>query len=220
MLFRSPAAIETARARLARANEAGLALGFNKKDQDPEAGIRADNEQINAAFRASCDELNARFRQANAGLHYHNGFIQVAQDDTIADEIEQPFWDLVSDPKWRNVDHDMKEAVDLRDSDGRDPAWYAARALESVVKIISDEKGWTHGKEKGAAHFLDNLRATKNGSFINDWERESLGLFFSKVRNPLGHGSGQEPISELTGPQTDWAIQFAMIWTLNLIRRM
>ncbi len=27
---------------------------------------------------------------------------------------------------WHNVDHDMKDAIDLRDTDGRDPALCAA----------------------------------------------------------------------------------------------
>ena len=64
-----------------------------------------------------------------------------------------------------NVDHDMKEALDLRGSDGRDPAFYAARALESTIKIISDQKNWTHGKENGAHNYIDNL-ATKTNAFI------------------------------------------------------
>lgn len=64
-------------------------------------------------------------------------------------QVETPFWSTVSDKTWMNVDTDMKEALDLRDSDGPDPAFYAARALESTVKIISDRKGWTTGKEKG-----------------------------------------------------------------------
>jgi hypothetical protein len=54
----------------------------------------------------------------------------------VAQEIEAPFWQLVADPKWTNVDHDFKETVDLRDTRGRDPALYAARALESTIKIF------------------------------------------------------------------------------------
>ncbi|MDN3556843.1 AbiJ-NTD4 domain-containing protein [Halomonas maura] len=187
---------------------------------NPGDGLRAWNKTQNEMFRASCAELNERFRQSRANLHYHNGFIQISEDESITREIEQPFWNLVSAPMWQSVDHDMKEAIDLRDSGGRDPALFAAKALESTIKIISDIKGWTKGNERGAANYIDNLRSKANGEYINGWERESLVEFFSKVRNPFGHGAGSQPVPELSVPQTDWAIEFCMIWTKNLIRRL
>lgn len=193
----------------------GIRLPGNQGD-----GMRAWSQTQNQSFRASCDELNERFRRSRSKLHYHNGFIQISEDEIVTREIEQPFWILVGDPVWQNVDHDMKEAIDLRDSGGRDPALFAAKALESTVKIISDTKGWTRGNEKGAANYIDNLRAKANGEFINGWERENLVEFFSKVRNPFGHGAGSQPVPELSAPQTDWAIEFCMIWAKNLIKRV
>ena len=131
--------------------------------------------------------------------------------------VEAPFWNLVADPKWKNVDHDMKEAIDLRDTDGRDPALYAAKALESAIKIISDERKFTTGGERGAASYIDNLR---RGKFLDAWETDMLKAFFSKVRNPMGHGSGSGDIVELNKQQTDWAIENCMTWVKSLIRRM
>lgn len=92
--------------------------------------IKKWKAQQTAVFRASVEELNTRFRQAGYALHYHNGFIQASTDELIQHNVETPFWALVADPQWVNVDTDMKEALDLRDSDGRDPAFYAARAGE------------------------------------------------------------------------------------------
>lgn len=186
---------------------------------DPQAGARKWREMKAAAFRASVEELNARFRQASYPLNYHNGYIQISTDDVVQREIETPFWALVSDPIWANVDLDMKEALDLRDSDGRDPAFYAARALESTIKIISDQKGWTHGGEKGAHNYIDNLASKKNG-FISSWEGASLKDFFTHVRNPFGHGAGSSQMPRLSRPQTEWAIEFGMSWIKNLIRRL
>jgi hypothetical protein len=123
----------------------------------------------------------------------------------------------VADPKWKNVDHDMKEAIDLRDANGRDPAFYAAKALESTVKIISDERQLSNGKERGAANYIDNL---KRGSVIEDWEADTLKAFFSKIRNPLGHGPGAGTMPNLNKQQTDWAIETCMTWAKTLIRRM
>lgn len=178
------------------------------------------HQVLKERFDAQVAELNTRFRQAGTPLNYHNGFIQISQDERIEKEIEKPFWTLVASPTWKNVDIDMKEALDKRDSGDRDPAFYAARALESAIKIISSKKGWTTNKENGAANFIDNLGSEKNGRFIAEWERDALKAFFSKVRNPLGHGPGEKPIAELTPAQTDWAIETCMSWTKTLIGRL
>ncbi len=171
---------------------------------NPGDGIRAWNRQQNEEFQKAAAELNERFRQAGMRLHYHNGFIQMSDDEQIQQQIEAPFWTLVTDGKWANVDTDIKEAIDRRDTGGRDPAFYAAKALESTIKIISAEKGWTRGGERGAHSFIDNLAATGNGAFISRWEQAALKGFFSDVRNELGHGPGNEPMPELTSQQTDW----------------
>jgi hypothetical protein len=180
-------------------------------------GVKATNAHMNAAFQAAVDELNARFRQAGCHLHYHNGFIQVASDPMVTQEVEAPFWQLVADPKWKNVDHDIKEAIDLRDTHGRDPAFYAARALESTIKIVSDEKHLSTGKERGAHNYIDNL---KGGNLIADWETDALKAFFTKVRNPLGHGPGAGEMPSLNDHQTNWAIENCMTWVKSLVRRI
>ena len=131
-----PASI--ARAEAAPNRHSPLRVPGNRAD-----GLRAANAAFNQAFRANVDELNERLRRAGTKLNYHNGFIQIAEDEAIEREIETPFWALVNETRWANVDADMKEAIDRRDSGGRDPAFYAAKALESTIKIISDAKGWT-----------------------------------------------------------------------------
>lgn len=181
--------------------------------------LSAANTMANQTFRANVEELNVRLRRAGTRLNYHNGFIQIAEDPLIEQQVETPFWSLVKDPKWTNVDTDMKEAIDRRDSGGRDPAFYAAKALESTIKIISGEKGWTHGGERGAHGYIDNLAAAKNGSFISKWEQSALKLIFSDVRNELGHGPGGETMPELTPQQTTWTIEACMTWIKSLIRR-
>lgn len=182
--------------------------------------MRAHNSTLNEDFRNAALELNTRFRHAGVNLNYHNSFIQVAEDALIEHQVETPFWALVSSPKWQNVDTDMKEAIDRRDSNQRDPAFYAARALESAIKIISSEKGWTNGGERGAHSFIDNLAGQRSGGFISRWEQSALKGFFSDVRNELGHGPGNEPMPELSRQQTSWAIELCMAWIKSLILRM
>jgi AbiJ N-terminal domain 4 len=193
-------------------------LGTIRLPGDPFKGLQASIDQENQEFRSSVDELNARIRQAGYELHYHNGFIQRSVDPVVEDQIEQPFWNLVSDARWKNVDLDMKGAIDLRDNGGRDPAFYAARALESTIKIISGQNGWTSGRERGAHNYIDNLAS--QGRFIEGWEANELKAFFTHIRNPLGHGPGGEKMPALSPEQTDWAIEFCMSWIKSLIRRM
>ncbi len=111
----------------------------------------------------------------------------------------------------------MWETFDLRDTGGRDPALYAARSLESTIKIISGEKRLTRDDEKGASNYIDNLIGAK---LIEVWEMEALKHFFTKVRNPIGHGPRAAPMPILTDHQTNWAIENSMIWIKSLIRRI
>lgn len=195
----------------------------------PQAGLRIPGDPIerlksgvqnsNANFRRKVEELNTRFRQAGANLHYHNGFIQISEDDLFLSEAEAPFWALVGDVRWKNVDIDMKEAIDRRDNGDRDPVWYAARALESTIKIISEEKGWTHGGEKGAHNYLDNL-AKKGAGYIETWEKDALKAIFTEIRNPFGHGPGSAEMPSLSRQQTDLAIEMCISWIKSLIKRL
>ncbi len=186
---------------------------------DPVKGVMARNASINKAFQEAVNELNARFNQAGCALHYHNGFIQLTTDELTLCQVEEPFWALVADSEWENVDFDMKESLDLRDSNKGDPAFLAARALESTLKIVSNKLGLTDGREKGAHNYIEKL-ASKETGFLADWESEALKGFFTNIRNPFGHGAGNASRPELTQQQTDWAIETCMIWIKSIIRRL
>lgn len=193
--------------------------GIRVPDSQVDA-IQAHNDLINESFRNSVNELNERLMRADFNLNYHNGFIQISDDELTEEQIEKEFWVITKDDLWKNVDIDMKEAIDLRDSNGRDPAFYAARALESTIKIISDQKKWTHSGEKGAHNYIDNLGSKKKGSFINSWESDTLKAFFTNVRNPFSHGSGSKEMPKLSPQQTNWAIETCMSWVKTLVKRM
>lgn len=171
-------------------------------------------------FDSAVFELNERFRQARMPLSYHNGLIQLSSETALEEQLERPFWSLVSQAKWQNVDQLLKEAIDKRDRSERDSVTPALQALESVVKIISAENGWNTGKERGAAHFIDNLVAERNGKrFIEVWEKDALNHLFGKIRNNFSHGPGDDPLPTLLPEQTDWAIDTAMVWIKSLVRR-
>lgn len=206
---------EAERADAERHTGPGIRLPGKRAD-----GVRAFNARMNGVFSSLTDELNERLKLANYPLNFHNGLLQLAADDTIAAQVAKPFWELVSDPMWKNVDEQIKEAIDRRDSSDRTAAFHAVCALESAIKIISDTKGWTTGKEKGGSNYIDNLVSQKNGRFIEVWESEMLKAMFGDVRNPFAHGPGQAPMPKLSDEQTDWAIDTSMSWIKSLIRRM
>ena len=164
------------------------------------------------------EELNVRFGQGRFPLHYHNGFIQLKKDEKISSQIEQPFWSLVFEPMWKNVDFEMKEALDQLDTGGKHPAFHAGKAFESALKIISSQMNLTHGSERGAHSFVDNL-AKSGVDFLKRWEAEEIKHYFTKVRNPLGHGPGEEPMHLLDYEQSSWAIEGAMSWIKLLVTR-
>lgn len=183
-------------------------------------GVRAANQGLNNVFLENVHELNERLKQAGMPLHYHNGYLQIAQDEQLQKQVEQPFWTLVKDAQWKNVSIDMAEALDRRDTGGRDPSFYAAKSLESTIKIICDSKGWTTGKEKGVSDFLNHLESKVNGQFIDGWERQTIQRFYSDVRNDLGHGPGSQDMPNFNAQQIDQTIEFCMSWVKSLIKRL
>jgi AbiJ N-terminal domain 4 len=68
-----------------------------------------------AAMNNPIQELNARLQANRTGLVYVNGFLHLATDKLSTERIAKPFWEIVSDPKWKIVDQEMKEAIDRLD---------------------------------------------------------------------------------------------------------
>ncbi|KQN28086.1 hypothetical protein ASF00_09260 [Sphingomonas sp. Leaf34] len=183
--------------------------------------LRVDRVKVDHVLQQTVDELNERFSINRIPLEYHNGLIQAVHNPLLSQQVSKPFWAIVSDPMWGNVDTDMKKALDTRDAGLPDAHFAALKALESVVKIISDAKGRSIGTENGAAAYVSNLVRQVDGvRFIDVWESDMLVNLFSKVRNPFGHGAGNKPMPLLSAQQTDWAINEAMNWIVSLIKRM
>lgn len=197
--------------------EKKILFGLIKSNNNNEINLQ---QQKQKHFQLCVDEFNQRMKLASFPFHYHNGYIQNQHDQLSTQQIHTPFWKLLKDIKWKNVDADIKEAIDRRDTNGKDPSLYAARALESTIKIISNEKGWTIGNEKGVANFIDNLVSKKNGKFIDAWESDFLKKYFSEARNPFAHGPGSQNPPQFNHEQVTWAIENSMSWIKSLITRI
>lgn len=180
----------------------------------------AANKQQNERLRENVHEINERFRQAAFPLTYHNGFIQFSDDAFINEQVKQPFWQAIADPKWENVETDILEAIDRRDNRRPEAALSAAKALESAIKIIAHDRNATTGKERGAVNFIEALAVDRGGNLIATWEANVLKNFFAEVRNKLGHGAGPIEATVLSKEQDDWAIETCMSWIKSLISRL
>lgn len=165
------------------------------------------------------DNINQRLKLNKAQLSYHNGYFQNSTDSVIEEQIAAPFWKLISEPKYKNVETDMLQAIYIYDSNGRDPAFYAAKALESMLKIICEDKKIITGEEKLTSHYIDKLNSAKNGTIIINHEKEELLSMF-RIRNTRGgHGPGSEEMLTLNSQQTLRYIHAAMVWISNLAIR-
>jgi hypothetical protein len=207
-------------ARSAEIKELSKTKGVNYHNDGEEKLKKAlpQLESKKLALSKIQESINQRLKLHKSVLSYHNGYFQNSSNPVVEQHIATPFWSLVSDPKYKNVAADMLEALDRYDSGGRDPAFYAAKALESMINIICNEKGYTIGNEKGAGAYISHLNSAKNGAIVmNDEKEELLSMF--RIRNAQGHGAGSKPMPTLNSQQTLRYIHSAMVWVSNLAKR-
>lgn len=172
------------------------------------------------ALNAGISELNTRLREHRVGLIYHNGFLHFASDAVSTDRVHTPFWAVLAASKWQVADEEMKEAVEHLDRSDQDAAVHALCALESVLKIICEDRNWSTGKEKGAVNYIENLQGARSGHFIAGWEADALRALFRDIRNPRSHGGGSTPPTPLNAQQLMWAVDVSMTWIKSLVARL
>lgn len=165
------------------------------------------------------DRIGRFLQAASMPLRYRNHQFQPLDDERLLTEVTEPFWSAVEDARWKTVRVDMEQAFRQRDGGGPNAALFAAKALQSAIKITSDDRGFTTGKERGATAFVDNLVSARNGRLIAPWEGDMMKRLFSDVRNPEAHGAGGSPQPELDAHQVAWIIEFCMISIKGLVAR-
>lgn len=171
------------------------------------------------ALNSALTELNRRLRDHRTHLVFHNGFLHVADDALSTEHTATPFWEVVAAKRWRVVDAEMKAAVEHLDRTDQDAGIHGLRALESAIKILSDDNGWSTGKERGAANYIDNLAGKRSGAFIARWEADALRALYRDIRNPRAHGGGSAPPDQLSAAQLKWVVETAMSWIKSLVTR-
>jgi hypothetical protein len=159
-------------------------------------------------------EINDRFKEFGLAVHYHSGIIQLQDDAIVETQISEPFWPLLRDSKWKNVDDEMKMAIHERDNGIKNVHTNAFNALESTMNVIEHAKQW-----KVQVNLAGHLNLMKKQNVIDEWEYMQLDILRDKIRNPSSHGAGAGSQIVLTDCQTNVLIEQCMIWIKTLILR-
>jgi AbiJ N-terminal domain 4 len=108
------------------ASEPGLRYG----DEDPAEGLV---------------ELNERFLRAGVGYQFENGQIIRVDSQYVHAEVVKEALRLLCEPGFEEAnDEVMKAHRYLREGSLRDCNTAALRAMETVLKVICDARGWTY----------------------------------------------------------------------------
>jgi AbiJ N-terminal domain 4 len=149
-------------------------------------------------------ELNQRFLSAGVGYQFENGEIIRVDSQYVHAEVVKEALCLLSEPGFEEANTEfMKAHRHLREGNQRDCNTAALRAMETVLKVICDGKGWTYQKGDtverllavvcGKGLFPDYL----GGYFTNLVGAMKAGV--PKIRDRQGgHGAapGDDPVPD------------------------
>lgn len=174
----------------------------------PCSNIYQDNAK---ALENWISELNNRLRKGSIPFQYRDGFLLLSSDKLISEKVEEPFWDIIADPKWNQTMQHMMEAVDQQISNPSAAANEAQLALESVLNEIFGKEGG------GVPAKTSNLLKKK---IISEHEKSMIDEFFSRVRHKSSHAkSASEPGSPIRRnyEEAEWIIGFCMYTIRRII---
>ena len=117
----------------------------------------------------------------------------IRRDSEVLDETAmQPALKLLADPVFASANQEYLGALkDYRNGDCSDCVTKCGSSLESVMKVICDQKGWPYQQNDQAETLLNNIfPQTRLGSFF----KQPI-MLVATIRNRLGsaHGAGTEP---------------------------
>ena len=123
-------------------------------------------------------ELNQRFLRAGIGYQFENGQIVRVDSQYVHAEIVKEALRLLCEPGFEEANAEfMKAHRHLREGNLRDCNTAALRAVENVLKVICDARGWTYQKGDTVERLIAVVRA--NGLFP-----EYLGGYFDNCLEP------------------------------------
>lgn len=150
---------------------------------------------------AAIEELNYRFREDGVGYQYESGKIIPITSEFIHSEVVKPALGLLNQRRFAGAQEEFLKAHEhYRNRDTKEALYFCLKAFESVVKAISDKRGWIYD-ERSTAKDLIQICFDK-GLIPNFWQshysslRSLLESGVPTGRNKLsGHGQGSKPIT-------------------------
>jgi 5'(3')-deoxyribonucleotidase len=150
-------------------------------------------------------ELNSRFFEHSIGYQYNSGQIICVNSGLIHAEIVVPALSLLSSQQFKGAEQEFQSAhKHYKKREYKEAILDAAKAFESVMKIICDECGWLD-KQFGAKD-LHGANDLINVVFKNELLPKYLQTQLSELRSLLvsgvpkvrnitsAHGQGKQPI--------------------------
>ena len=142
------------------------------------------------------EELNYRFKEHGVGYCFVNGEIIRIDSELLHAEVVKPALTLLTQREYAGAQEEFLRAhKHYRQGNAEEALNECLKAFESVMKSISDKKGWTYDDGDGASKLIGIC--LDNGLIPSFWQQnfQSLkSLLESSVptgRNKLGgHGQG------------------------------
>jgi hypothetical protein len=177
----------------------GLEVGLRAIDRIVRSQWPRFEGHAGAKPDAAIEEMNARLREAGVGYQYVSGDIIRIDSLHIHRDVVLPILTLLRDPRFKAAEQEYLQAHEAyRRGEVEDCLVDCGKALESVLKVIGTERGWTI-KESDPASKL--IQAAVDAGFLASYSQTALnhlrGLLESStptLRNKLaGHGAGTAP---------------------------
>jgi len=138
-------------------------------------------------------ELNHRFRENGIGYTFDPTASKLIRIDStfLHEEAVRPALQLLTDKKFKTANDEFLEAFDdYKRSDFDDCLTKCYSALESVMKIICDEKGWPYRPKDTAGPLLKTV--IDNSGLPSFFEQPILIIATLRNRLSRSHGAGTD----------------------------
>lgn len=148
---------------------------------------------------AAIEQINFRLRDAGFGFQFENDRMVRVDSQFVHSEVVKPALTLLSRRGYEGPQAEFLAAHDhYRAGRHKEAITEAAKAFESLMKAVCDQKGWEYAKGARASDLIKILRTNKlwptylDASFDQLIATLSSGL--PKVRNDdAAHGQGAVP---------------------------
>lgn len=141
-------------------------------------------------------EINYRFRQSGFGFQFHNGEAFRIDSEFLHEEVVKPALRILTQSGFDGArDEFLSAHRHYRNGDHEEAITEVAKAFESTLKIVCDQRRWEYDSGSRATDLLKIVRSKElwpqhlDGSF--DQLLATLASGLPKVRNGQGaHGQG------------------------------